>query len=476
MQRTALPPDILQITIPALVRSPPLATSLTALTKPISSTPKTRNNMPPPPRRSKMANRATETWRQNTLVAVKYLGPIVFLWSGEVEKRRLRLPRHNRLGWFEGSGKQFIAFDKVTGLVKGQFPRAEAESSHYSKEREEKAFTGQKRVEINALGENNKRAVIGTSNTAPEVAGRDRPRPQEKLSSPASYNPNAPPFDFFTRHKIGPLDSDPDIVWQLEQGSYRAYRLSTLKHDPMARPALVTTKSAKDVVIQARNWLTGLKRRATGNPNAKWDDQRPQARAQRNSVPFVRAGQAVDTASHEDRAKQPIGHRPDSVQRLDQQRGQQRRTVPGADHAMGMTANTTLNQYNFPLESTQKRKRKSSDEQTATTAPKRAKTALERQRKPKQRLPPRVIISAPPPETAIDLNQYYRLIQHAKPQSSNTVIQQPAPCPSQNYFAAQSSLVARSFDQPKVDNQQQGFFTALLGADAFSTPADWGSM
>lgn len=251
----------------------------------------------------------------------------------------------------------------------------------------------------------------------------------------------------------------------------------------MARPTLVTMKSAKGVVVQAKDWLTGLKRRATGNPNAKWDDQRPQARAQRNSVPGDRAGQAVDTASHDDRAKQPIGHRPDSVQLLDRQRGQQRSTAPSADHAMGMTANTTLNRYNFPPESTQKRKRKSSDEQTATTAPKRAKIVPERQRKPKQRLPPRVIISAPPPETAIDLNQYYRLIQHAKPQSSNTVIQQPAPYSSQNYVAAQSSLVARSFsqsqrsfDQPQIDNWQQGFFTALLGADAFSTPADWGSM
>lgn len=113
---------------------------------------------------------------------MKYLGPIVFLWSGEVEKRRLRLPRHNRLGWFEGSGKQFIAFDKITGLVKGQFPRAEAESSHDSKEREEKASTGEKRVESNALGKNNRRAVIGASNTAPKVAGPDRPRPQEKPS------------------------------------------------------------------------------------------------------------------------------------------------------------------------------------------------------------------------------------------------------------------------------------------------------
>ncbi|KAL9023108.1 MAG: hypothetical protein Q9196_007384 [Gyalolechia fulgens] len=335
------------------------------------------------------------------------------------------------------------------------------------------------RIESNQSAKDGKRVVVGASDPASKRTGPYRPR----SSSPPSYHPNAPPFDFFTRHKIGPLDSDPDIVWQLEQGTYRAYRLSTLKHDPMVKPALINAKNTKEVVIRAKNWLAELRRRATGNPKAEWDDQMSQSCPQENSVHAVRAGQPVNTASQNYPAKQPLGHLSNSVQRLDQQRGQQRRAVRGAAAATRIDDNMTLDQNGFPYDSTHKRKRKSSDEQTAPTEPKRTRVSPETQHKlqpkPEQRLPPRANISTPKPETAMDLNHSQSLVQHVKPQHADTITQQAAPRSSQEYFADQSSLVARSFSQPRFSGSydgEQNSFTALLGADAYSTPADWGSM
>ncbi|KAL8713721.1 MAG: hypothetical protein Q9220_002247 [cf. Caloplaca sp. 1 TL-2023] len=97
-------------------------------------------------------------------------------------------------------------------------------------------------------------------------------------SSPASttalkgYDPNAPPFDFFTRSGLGPLDEHPDISWTFEGGVWRAYRLSTLQHDPTATPHLISPVNgecpvnAEMIVNRAKQWLTKLKEQAASMP------------------------------------------------------------------------------------------------------------------------------------------------------------------------------------------------------------------
>ncbi|KAL8951287.1 MAG: hypothetical protein Q9222_002742 [Ikaeria aurantiellina] len=86
-------------------------------------------------------------------------------------------------------------------------------------------------------------------------------------SSPASatnlkgYDPNAPPFDFFTQNGFGPLDQHPDIVWRIEEGVYRAYRLSTLKRDPTVTPHLISPVNGDMVVNRSKLWLETLKQR-----------------------------------------------------------------------------------------------------------------------------------------------------------------------------------------------------------------------
>ncbi|KAL8931997.1 MAG: hypothetical protein Q9216_006997, partial [Gyalolechia sp. 2 TL-2023] len=409
---------------------------------------------------------------------LKHPGTVVFLWSGDVEKRKPRLPKNTGFDWFEGREKQLIAFEKITAIVQGEFPqaRAETERSHDCNEREKKdPSVAEKRVESKPSEVNRERAVIGASITTPKVTGPERPQTRDKSCPPPTrYQANAAPFDVFTRHKIGPLDSNPDIVWQLERGFYRAYRLSTLKPDPMATPKLVTTRNAKAVLVDAKGWLTRLKRRATGNPDARWDDRRPRSREQCHSTSGSQAGQAVDTASQSSRAKQHVKYHPGGVPRLDQQQGRQYQTVPGDDRTIKTDRNTTGIDNSFPSNTAPRHKRKSDDEHTATAGAKRAKTTPEERQKPVHCFSSPAIIPAPPQENGIHINQYHKLFQHTKPQSSNAVIQQHTPHISANYFAEQSSLVAQSFNQPQCGKQEQDSFTALLGADAFSTPADWG--
>ncbi|KAI4086993.1 MAG: hypothetical protein LQ344_007121 [Seirophora lacunosa] len=86
-----------------------------------------------------------------------------------------------------------------------------------------------------------------------------------------TYDPLAPPFDFFTEHGYQPLDEDEDIVWTLEQGGYRASRLSTLAYDPWVEPRLMTQESSFWVIPNAKTQLGRLKRQRTGNPHSQWN-------------------------------------------------------------------------------------------------------------------------------------------------------------------------------------------------------------
>lgn len=87
------------------------------------------------------------------------------------------------------------------------------------------------------------------------------------------FDPNAPPFDWFTRTGNGPLDANPDIVWMLEHGRYFGYRLSTVEQDPYVIPQLITPRTAEPAVARAKQELGRQKRRITGNPNTTWSDQ-----------------------------------------------------------------------------------------------------------------------------------------------------------------------------------------------------------
>lgn len=87
------------------------------------------------------------------------------------------------------------------------------------------------------------------------------------------FDPNAPPFDWFTRTGNGPLDANSDVVWMLERGRYFGYRLSTVEQDPYVIPQLITPGTAEPVVARAKQELGRQKRRITGNPNTTWSDQ-----------------------------------------------------------------------------------------------------------------------------------------------------------------------------------------------------------
>ncbi|KAL8955175.1 MAG: hypothetical protein Q9193_006870, partial [Seirophora villosa] len=94
---------------------------------------------------------------------------------------------------------------------------------------------------------------------------------QSVFTAYRTYDPLAPPFDFFTEHGYQPLDEDEDIVWTLEQGGYRASRLSTLAYDPWVEPRLMTQESSFWVIPNAKTQLRRLKRERTGNPNSQWN-------------------------------------------------------------------------------------------------------------------------------------------------------------------------------------------------------------
>ncbi|KAL8812143.1 MAG: hypothetical protein Q9200_001260 [Gallowayella weberi] len=103
-----------------------------------------------------------------------------------------------------------------------------------------------------------------------QMASDYRPNP---LPVPRSYSPYAPPFDWFTHSGNRPLDANQDITWILENGYYRAYRLSTKQQDPYAVPHLMTVQYGLRDIKLAKWHLAYLKHQITGNANTKWDDR-----------------------------------------------------------------------------------------------------------------------------------------------------------------------------------------------------------
>lgn len=109
-----------------------------------------------------------------------------------------------------------------------------------------------------------------TSHTS-ALSASDRHERQSVSAAHRTYDPLAPPFDFFTRNGYQPLDEDEDVVWMLECGRYRASRLSTLEYDASVEPRLMTQNTSFWVIPNAKTHLRQLKRKFTGDASARWN-------------------------------------------------------------------------------------------------------------------------------------------------------------------------------------------------------------
>lgn len=103
------------------------------------------------------------------------------------------------------------------------------------------------------------------------ASASDRHGRQSVSAAYRTYDPLAPPFDFFTRNGYQPLDEDEDVVWMLECGRYRASRLSTLGYDASVEPRLMTENTSFWVIPNAKTHLRQLKRKFTGDASARWN-------------------------------------------------------------------------------------------------------------------------------------------------------------------------------------------------------------
>lgn len=245
-------------------------------------------------------------------------------------------PGNDSIGWFEGAGSQWIAFEKTTGLVRGELIPTFKKSDHPPPEapmREaSKAVSQQQKVNEKAptdvqqippdqrtlpqkapqkpstgvrqsgldprkfkpstvvdkrtsdfFEQRQKNLQHGkTDDTATGVSlkaahfdGKQvRPKPQafpQQIGRKyTAWNPNAPPFDWFTQRGQVPLDEDEDIVWEFYNEWYYASRLSTLEHDPSAKPKLMTQRISFWVIPNAKRRLASVKRRRTADRNTQW--------------------------------------------------------------------------------------------------------------------------------------------------------------------------------------------------------------
>ncbi|KAL8839482.1 MAG: hypothetical protein Q9176_004478 [Flavoplaca citrina] len=103
--------------------------------------------------------------------------------------------------------------------------------------------------------------------------GRPSKRPRPHAPGEHGFDPNTHPFGWFTQAGHLPLDSNPDITWTLQDGRYFGYRISTREKDPFVEPQLITTGTAGWAVAHAKQELGRQKRRITGNPYTRWNDQ-----------------------------------------------------------------------------------------------------------------------------------------------------------------------------------------------------------
>ncbi|KAI4123852.1 MAG: hypothetical protein LQ338_005074 [Usnochroma carphineum] len=294
-----------------------------------------------------MASGAVSTRSQGTLSSAagryeniatatqSFSGPVVFFWNGSGIEDQMRVPTgQTTIAWFEGAGRQWIAFEKATGLVRGELvpvfkdknsqPQRSVVNTRASEasERNNKAAeppSTRKGVPANVrvmrkpfgFGANQNQSKFGcqpkpAASSEPETVERrvlnvveqqqkDSGKPKSLSQGPQvpdlptpyqvpnpitpstfiTYDPNEPPFEFFTQTGNRPLDEDEDLVWVYGNGRYCASRFSTLQHDPSAKPRLMTQRISFWVIPNAKRRLRQLKRRITGDPRTQWDSEVP---------------------------------------------------------------------------------------------------------------------------------------------------------------------------------------------------------
>ncbi|KAL8829696.1 MAG: hypothetical protein Q9170_006059 [Blastenia crenularia] len=178
-------------------------------------------------------------------------------------------------------------------------------SQHYRGNTAERPLRKRTNTESKPLtiASSNVRASAAGSPEVAQVTGADisTQRVPKEVPPSQGYNPKAWPFTYFTLHDIGPLDQNPDIVWVLEVGKYQVYHLSTLQHDPSARPKLIKMTDAEGHVRIAQAWLAHLKRRFTGDLLTQGDDEVEQLR---NFLPTAMASQSANSGIHQHSEKQ----------------------------------------------------------------------------------------------------------------------------------------------------------------------------
>ncbi|KAL8915774.1 MAG: hypothetical protein Q9172_006673 [Xanthocarpia lactea] len=130
--------------------------------------------------------------------------------------------------------------------------------------------------------------AVGTSNAALSELDQQAAGPTKRLRKQApgalGFDPDSPPFEWFTRTGNSPLDTNSDIVWMLEHGRYYAYRLSTAQQEPLATPQLITPESVGRAIHRAIQQLGRQKQQITGDPRTQWDDQLPTASLHKSSA------------------------------------------------------------------------------------------------------------------------------------------------------------------------------------------------
>ncbi|KAL8706362.1 MAG: hypothetical protein Q9201_000570 [Fulgogasparrea decipioides] len=203
---------------------------------------------------------------------------VIVYWSKHAEDEKPN-PVNAEICWFEGASREWIAFDKKTGQIKPDTVLTfgdEVEQEELSRMRSRKMYEDLMKSttasDDPAFGE----PVIADATEAPPRSNSER-TPSGQDAQPGEidaqgYDLDAPPFKEFIQSGVPWIDRNPDIVWQLGNGRYRGFRLSTGQYDFSAKPQLASVED-EDAFIRAKDWMAQLKRRATGNPNSEWDDQ-----------------------------------------------------------------------------------------------------------------------------------------------------------------------------------------------------------
>ncbi|KAL8686725.1 MAG: hypothetical protein Q9218_006911 [Villophora microphyllina] len=182
--------------------------------------------------------------RMMEIVRTKTGNPIILHWSdGDPNDRPIT--GDATMFWLEGSGKEWIPIDKTSGRIQGH-------TSVYLTMNDAMATSNQQE-------KNNKKMRDDAANWKKEHAI------QYQVSG--GYDPWMPPFLFFTKNDLGPLDENPDITWVLvedtelhqttgeQRNIYKAFRVCSGLYDPSVSPRLAMENKVPEVAAKGREWM-----------------------------------------------------------------------------------------------------------------------------------------------------------------------------------------------------------------------------